>query len=119
MRNIYIEHTGRLELQQGAILCGCIADGYDLSVNGLVITPRCDLGNGGKVSTVHYLPIVPIDEWAKRDLLYICMSKTKKLLRQKLYKLLKEHKIAETVVDYLDETSVSSLLASLNITILR
>ena len=107
---MYVEHNGRLKLQQGAILCGCVADGYDLSVNGLVITPRCDLGNGGKVSTVHYLPIVPIDEWVKRDLLSICMSKTRKILRLKLYKLLKEHKITDTVVDYLDETSLSSLL---------
>ena len=63
MRNIYSK--GKIgQLTQGSIITGCIAEEFpDLEVNGCVITPRCDLGHEGKVNTVHYLPIVPFENW--------------------------------------------------------
>ncbi len=64
MRKVYENHIGWVRLQQGAIFTGAIADGIEGSqdVCGLVITPRCDIANR-KVSSVHYLPMLPFNVW--------------------------------------------------------
>ena len=65
MRNIYDDHkNGWVRLQQGAIFSGAIADGLPerQDLYGIVITPRCDIANK-KVSTIHYLPIIPFKLW--------------------------------------------------------
>lgn len=65
MRNIFKEHEiGWVRLQQGSIFSGAIADGIEgrQDVFGIVITPRCDIANK-KVSTIHYLPIIPFKLW--------------------------------------------------------
>lgn len=64
MRRVYEEHSGWTRLQQGAIFTGAIADGIEgnQELCGLVITPRCDIANR-KVSTIHYLPILPFSVW--------------------------------------------------------
>lgn len=63
MRNIYQNKKGHISLTQGSILTNCITELLPtINVWGCVITPRCDICNK-KVSTVHYLPIVTIEDW--------------------------------------------------------
>lgn len=48
------------KLSQGSIINGCVAEAFsNEEVFGLIITPRCDLSHNGKVSTVHYVPVIP------------------------------------------------------------
>lgn len=55
-------------ITQGSIINCCVADNYhDCQVNGIVITPRCDLAHDGKVSFVHYLPIIDFKDWILKD----------------------------------------------------
>lgn len=63
MRNIFCETI--TETQQGCIFSGAKANGYeDCTVYGLIITPRCDIAQC-KVMTVHYLPIVKLEDWKR------------------------------------------------------
>lgn len=68
MRQVYLHKKLNQPLTQGSIICGCIAADYPANaVDGIVITPRCDLDHNIKVSTVHYLPIVKFEDWLQVD----------------------------------------------------
>ena len=64
MRKVYENHVGWVRLKQGAVFTGAIADGIEGNPElcGLIITPRCDIANR-KVSTIHYLPMIPFNVW--------------------------------------------------------
>ncbi len=66
MRDVF--ETGIFtELTQGSIINNCISEDFcDCEVWGCVITPRCDLANGGKVTTFHYLPIIDFEIWVDK-----------------------------------------------------
>ena len=97
MDNIYIKSDKKIPIQQGVIINGCIAENYDFDTYGLIITPRCDIGNGGKVSTIHYLPIVPLEKWIIVD----CLQNSIRKFRNKLSKKLEKNEISSTLLEYL------------------
>lgn len=82
--SIYVNDIPKCVIDQGVIVNGCIAEHYNCDVCGVVITPRCDIGNGGKVSTIHYLPIVPLHDWIHVDCITNAIDKFKKNLSHKL-----------------------------------
>lgn len=68
MRQIFEIKKNYSQIDQGSIITGCIAEDYpECEAWGCVITPRCDLAHKGKVSTIHYLPIINIDDWVRNE----------------------------------------------------
>ena len=68
MRQIFEIKKNYSQIDQGSIITGCIAEDYpECEAWGCVITPRCDLAHEGKVSTIHYLPIINIDDWVRNE----------------------------------------------------
>lgn len=99
MRAIFKPHNnGWIRLQQGAIFSGAIADGISDSQDlfGLVITPRCDIANK-KVSTIHYLPLIPFSLW-KYEIL------------SKLYQTIEYNKLTEKLTVFCKENNVTESL---------
>lgn len=101
MRKIFKEQEiGWIRLQQGVIFSGAIADGITNSSDlyGLVITPRCDIANH-KVSTIHYLPLIPFDLW-KYEILSKSYQKNEiEKLTRKLVAFCKENSISESLFE--------------------
>ena len=65
MRNFYVMPR---EITQGSIINNCLADCYpEAHVDGIIITPRCDLAHDAKVNFIHYLPIISFKEWLLND----------------------------------------------------
>jgi len=95
MAEFYINNN-KFPLQQGVIINGCIADNHDKEAFGLIITPRCDIGNGGKVSTIHYLPIVPLEDWLKVN----CVMSAVRKFRTQLEKELNKNGVSSSILDY-------------------
>ncbi len=63
-RGVYKQGPLFGKMTQGCIINGCTAESFPgEEVYGLVISPRCDLDHEGKVSTVHYVPVVPFERW--------------------------------------------------------
>lgn len=100
MRSIYSNHNGWVRLQQGALFSGAIADGIENSndVLGLIITPRCDIANR-KVSTIHYLPVIPFKLWKYEILSRLYQSVEYEKLTKKLTEFCTNHTISETIFD--------------------
>lgn len=88
------KNSKHVPLQQGTIINGCITEYYNRDVWGVIITPRCDIDNGGKVSTIHYLPIVSLEDWMKVDCISIATDK----LRKKVKTLLDRYQISENIL---------------------
>lgn len=99
MRQLYVKHDTSIPIQQGVIISGCVADNYKCNVFGLIITPRCDIDHEGKVSTIHYLPIVPFQEWIKTECIPQCRQKAILKKKESLNKLLKEKQLSPTLLD--------------------
>ena len=72
------------KVTQGSIINHCVAEKYCCDVWGVIVTPRCDIAHTGKVTHVHYLPIVPFDEWYKVDGIHYMWTKTLEKYRTKL-----------------------------------
>ena len=84
--------------EQGTILNGCIAENYyKVPALGIIITPRCDIGNS-KVSTIHYLPIVKLEDWIKIDFWVIFSTRTKNEILGKLYSILEKYNLSRNLV---------------------
>lgn len=101
MRNIYEEHkNGWVRLQQGAIFSGAIADGLSdrQDLYGLIITPRCDIANK-KVSTIHYLPIIPFKIWKYEVLSALYQTVQYEKINESLVKFCKANNLTETIFD--------------------
>lgn len=108
MNSIYITNTGKTQIavQQGVIINGCLAENYACEVHGLIITPRCDIENH-KVSTIHYLPIVSLEEWLQVDCLQLAITTFKHKLAQKLERL----EISSSILDFfIDREDLQVLL---------
>ena len=101
MRNIFVEHkNGWVRLQQGAIFSGAVADGISgcQDLYGLIITPRCDIANR-KVSTIHYLPIIPFKLWKYEILSRLYQSVQHEKLTKSLIDFCKANNLTETIFD--------------------
>ena len=64
-KNLYSHDSlSNIGLTQGSVITNCVAEGYSGSkVWGVIITPKCDLAHEGKVNTVHYLPMLNVEDW--------------------------------------------------------
>lgn len=100
MRKLYADKQKIHKIDQGAIINNCISEDYpNCKVWGCVITARCDLAHDGKVSTVHYLPVVDFDDWLKRDGNAILKKKLREELKSKL---LNSINIVKGKADFID-----------------
>lgn len=98
-RNIYETFPLIGKMSQGSIINGCIAESFpNEEVFGLIITPRCDLGHEGKVTTVHYLPVVPFERWFDVIARPILKTVWKKEIKNTLNNLFKKAKIGNDVM---------------------
>lgn len=111
MRNLYETKVTSLSLQQGSIINHCYAELYDnREVYGLIITPRCDLENEKKVSTIHYLPIVKYADWCDVHLQSLCDGRILGVIRKKLNSLLKTNRLDDSIIDtFAEETLITEL----------
>lgn len=92
MRSIYRKGPViKRVITQGSVINNCVAEKYHCDVFGVIVTPRCDLAHSGKVTHVHYLPIVPLDEWYKVDGLYYLWSKAVDRCGRKISDTCKKH----------------------------
>lgn len=101
MRKVYEDNiNGWVRLQQGAIFAGAIADGiYGCNeLMGLVITPRCDIANR-KVSTIHYLPVLPFSIWKYEILARTFQSVESEKLTNRLQLFCEKNGIAFSLFD--------------------
>lgn len=105
MRSLYTQIGPNIAIQQGVIINGCIADKCKENVSGIIITPRCDIGNGGKVSTIHYLPVIKIEDWIKSYVLPEALVAEK----NQLTKILEEQKHSSKILDVIKEPAVERL----------
>ncbi len=101
MREIFKPYnSGWIRLQQGAIFSGAIADGISNSQElfGLIITPRCDIANR-KVSTIHYLPLVPFKLWKYEILSKLYQDIEYGKMTEKLLKFCNDNNITESLFE--------------------
>jgi hypothetical protein len=99
MRDIYEKKLSMIDMQQGVIINGCVAEDYpNLEVFGVIITPRCDIENN-KVSTIHYLPIVSLEDWLSNDYVKRYQKDANKKNLSKMQKILSNHKISTTILE--------------------
>ena len=88
------------QLEQGAILNGCIAEEYaDQEVYGIIITPRCDISNE-KVTTFHYLPLVKYRDWLRVNFWELFRNNLRKNLMGSLGGMLKGKGKSANVLQY-------------------
>lgn len=101
MRKVFTEHiNGWIRIQQGAIFSGATADGIEGSkeLYGLVITPRCDIANK-KVSTIHYLPVIPFKIWKYEILSQVYQHKEAEKLTNRIIAFCEKNGIATSLFD--------------------
>ena len=97
VRDVYKEIGQHIPIQQGVIINGCLADRCDDGIAGIIITPRCDMEHVGKVPTIHYLPIISVDQWVNNYGLPAALQQEK----HKLCNILNDKKISATILDVL------------------
>jgi hypothetical protein len=99
-RNIYRKiRIG--ELTQGAIFNGAVADSYNNSqIYGLIISPRCDLEHG-KISTVHYLPLIPLTLWKRNEFGKVFFLRLIKELESSCLTICKNNRISMNLFKHL------------------
>lgn len=97
MRSIY--EKGKIgRLTQGSIITGCIAEDFpNRELFGCIITPRCDLDHEGKISTVHYLPIVPFEDWFIKKAIPEVFTNWKSDLSGNIDNIMKENGFGEKI----------------------
>lgn len=100
MRNIFKKNSGWVRLQQGALFSGAISESLDDSqgIFGLIITPRCDLSNK-KVSTVHYLPVIPFKIWKYNVLAQIYQNTEYDKFTKIINKFCEDNNVSPTLFD--------------------
>lgn len=99
MRDIYSRTNTINDFQQGVILNNCIAEDYiEKEVFGIIITPRCDIENS-KVNTVHYLPIVKLEDWISVDFQKILKGQIQKDIISKLMNFLNSNSHSTSILN--------------------
>lgn len=126
MRNVY-KSEPELDkvVTQGSIINHCVAEKYSCDIWGVIVTPRCDLAHTGKVTHVHYLPMIPFEEWYKVDGIHYLWTKTLENNRKKIQDFCKEHgfpitnigekqlrTLCESVTDQQEKNKFSSCIDS-------
>lgn len=97
MRSIFEQEIS--EVQQGCIFNGAIVEGFgDSRAFGLIITPRCEIAQC-KVPTVHYLPIVRVEDWKRHILTSISQEECLEKSRKELSPLLVKYNIPAHIVE--------------------
>jgi len=87
------------KMTQGSIINGCIAEDFpNEEVYGLIITPRCAMDHVGKVSTVHYVPVVPFERWFDVIAKPIIKKQWKKELADKINAAYSKAKIGNEIM---------------------
>lgn len=111
MREIYnTKVIGSIE--QGTIVNGGVAENYyGVSVFGIIITPRCDIDNN-KVSTVHYLPVVKLNDWITVDYWMIFSNRAKNEIAGKLSSILEKYKLSRTLIKAFSPAQLRETLCS-------
>lgn len=85
---------------QGSVINHCIAENYNgKKVWGLVVTPRCDLSHDGKVSTIHYIPMVLFCDWLQVDYKIRLHKLWRKSQLKKLRNMLKGYGMSESILE--------------------
>lgn len=96
MRNIYKKDPELVKIvTQGTVISHCMAEKYHCDVWGVIVTPRCDMAHTGKVTHVHYLPVVPFEEWYKVDGLHYLWTRAFENARRKILAFCKDHGFPE------------------------
>ncbi len=99
MRNVYEAKKVFIDIQQGVIFNNCISENYPNSdVYGVIITPRCDIDHFN-VTTIHYLPIVPFEDWINKDLLKIFQEREEKKILKRMYSTLSQNNISVSILN--------------------
>lgn len=94
-------------LQQGDIFnCGKAKEYGGKLVYGLIITPRCDISNS-KVSDLHYLPLVKIEDWLEKEGLFLFLSQVRAKLSSKILNIFSTYKIEPSI---LQTTEISRII---------
>ena len=97
------------EITQGSIFNGAISKLYlDKKIEGLVITPRCDIAQK-KVSEYYYLPIVNYKDWLEVEFPALFLSKLKKDTYGKLRKCLRLHGVSDSILNIYNSIKVRQL----------
>lgn len=109
MRQIFdIKVIGAID--QGTIINGCIAENYNgVPINGIIITPRCDIDNK-KVSTVHYLPVVRISDWIAFDFWLLFSNRVRNEAINKLQAILQKYELSSSLIKLLSISELSKTL---------
>lgn len=110
MREIFDNEKSKF-IEQGSILNHCIAENYGgYNVHGIIITPRCDIGNN-KVSTIHYLPVVTFSDWLNVDFWEVFSKRIKGEIENKLNVLLRKYKQSENLLSVISSSKLIDRLA--------
>lgn len=109
MREIYnTKIIGSID--QGTIINSCVAEGYiQFSIFGIVITPRCDLDNN-KVSTVHYLPVVRLEDWIIIDFWILFCNRVRNEIYGKIYGILDKYDLSRSLIQSISYTKLREAL---------
>ncbi len=122
MRNVYKnDPVIKKVVTQGTIINNCVAEKYHCDVYGVVVTPRCDLEHSGKVTHVHYLPIVPLDTWYQIDGLHYLWTRALDRCNRKIGDICKKYgfpmanlkekqlrTLCDTITEQKDKNSLTS-----------
>lgn len=97
MRNIYEQVIK--ETQQGCIFNGAISEyATKHRAFGLIVTPRCDIAQK-KVSTIHYVPIISLEDWKRKILTPLSQSDRLEKKRNELLPLMKKYQVPQHIAD--------------------
>lgn len=94
-----VEIVSLKDITQGSIYNGAYHPRFeDIEILGLVITARCDIANKGKVKSISYLPVIPLQVWMEVDFPGIIYDKNIKNTENNLEQILKKYEL--TVASY-------------------
>lgn len=110
MRDIY-ENAKLGEITQGSVFAGALSDTYvDVDCYGVVITARCSIDHG-KMQTYHYLPIVPIKEWKKKDFLRLLKDEVYNEYMNRIKSLFRDLSISTKILEQFSLETIKSTIS--------
>ena len=117
MRNIF---NSRIigQIEQGSIINFCRAGAYEgKEVYGIIITPRCDLCHS-KVTTIHYLPVISLNDWICVDFWNIFSQRAIAEIKQKIKNLMEKNNLSYNLFEMFSidilETKIEKLITKKN-----